>query len=527
MKWHQDRIFLVILILTAGLAFINLGSQTFWGDDAQILNIARSITRNGMPVADERFKETWVYLPDVQEYEESVAIKVPYETNIGGISLYTHHPWMASYVAAIPIMAFGHDNEFFIRAPFVLIGLAALILVYKLSHLLTKQRAIALLSTLFLGLSYPFLLAIRHSNYYSLLLLLVPAITYSYLKSENTKHAVLFVITGFLLVHTQWLVFVATMIGIGGHYLLFQLKKKSKQQFFAFLALFLLSTGWLLFSNALGKGGVFNTPTQYALILSSSIYLFFVWFVPVPLAIVFPFLLRKSGKLSSPHALLLMIIAASYLFFAINKYSGAPIRYFYGILPLAMILMAEVVYLLHAKYRSLTLITIALLLTTNALYVGPFMPFKETLLNVAPSGGVLTTTEDTRVQFFEKTLRYRAPIVDYILETLNPQRTQTAAVLERVSNAPNAKLFAGAGDGVSINYYTDIYTQFAKLDTSLNYTWITLPSEDPRNANISDEYVKEYIPLGRAKWEQSADPTHRMPQKRTRGFYLYTRMENA
>jgi hypothetical protein len=529
--WHQDKLLWVILLAAAVLALANLGDRHFWGDEVHLLNLGKNVAAYGLPVVDDTLKNTEATYEIDDATQSQYSDHVTYGIRIAGKDVYSLHPWLVSYIAAIPILLFGPQNEFLIRLPFALIGLLAIPLTYALALRISKSRRIALLSCLLLALSVTYLLALRNANYYGLILFAVPATLLCYLRTlDGEKNARWqFALAAAMLFHSQWIVFMGTMFGIGAHFLLFQRTTTSFKRVLApLIGVFALTFPWFWLTGQFSKASVLSSPLQYALLLAISAYHFALWFIPLALLVFVPFIIvGKKWRVHSGYALLALTIIASFLFTSLNYYTGTPVRYYYGLLPLATVFNAAVIDKIWNK-RSLAIVLIAVLLSTNIVHIAPILPFKGALSALAGSQDVLGTGADAQQGFIAKTLRVRSPLLAYLQEITSPIISPTRAIIDAVNAAPTkgTDIFVAAGDPNAIGYYTGLRpATYANNFKTRAYNWIALPAHDERNAQIPPEqYTRMQFPYATDRWGDTADPAHHLFSTTTGdGFYLYRR----
>ncbi len=524
----------IILVVAAILSISSLGARHFWGDEAHLLDLSRSIVKYGFPVIDDEIRNVDVSYEVDDLTNASYPESLIYGMHIRGNPVYTLHPWLTSYIAAVPIAIFGPYNGFFIRLPFVLIGILAIPVIYSLAKRITNRNRIALISALLLAGSVVYLLALRNANYYGLILFAVPATLLCYLGTlDKNKNAWWqFALVGAMLFHSQWIAFIGAMLGILAHFLLFNRNLKALKLVAKPVAgIFVLTFPWFWLTGQFGKAGIISTPVQYLLLLCISCYHFIIWFVPLLFILYAAWLVlikkRKKWLFNSGYALLALTIIASFLFASLNYYTGTPVRYYYGLLPLAMIFNAAVIDKVWQWKRSVAIILVVLLIATNMIAVVPLMPFKPIISRLAGSQDVLGTGSDAQQGFVAKTLTPRIMFAEYIYEITHKVISPTRAILDTISPAQpiGANIFVAAGDANAIGYYTGLRpaTNPDNFETR-DYDWIVLPAGDLRNAKISAKYARIQFPYSTDRWGDTADPAHHLfKTTEGSGFYLYRR----
>ncbi len=533
--WRNHKWLIIILIAAAILSLTSLGASHFWGDEVHLLNLGKSIPLYGVPVVDNSLRQIEVTY-EVDDLTKAVYNeKVDYGVAVGDKVIYTLHPWLVSYVSAIPIAIFGPYNEFFIRLPFVLIGLLAIPVVYSLAKRISSKKRIALLSALLLAGSVVYLLALRNANYYGLILFAVPATLLCYLRTlDREKNAWWqFALVGAMLFHSQWIVFIGTMFGIAVHFLIFNRNLKALKLVAKPIAgIFVLTFPWFLLTGQFNKTGIISTPVQYLLLFCISCYHFILWFVPLLFILYAAWLVvfkrQRKWLFNSGYALLGLVVIASFLFASLNYYTGTPIRYYYGLLPLAMVFNAAIIDKFWAWKKSFAIAVIVLLICTNFIQIVPLIPLKPLISRIAGSQDVLGTGSEAQQGFVAKSLKPRIMLAEYVYEITHKIQTPTSAVIDTMLPvSPRGKnIFVAAGDANAIGYYTGLTP--ATNDNNYatrSYDWIVLPFADSRNAQIDiGQYSRTYFPLATDRWGDTADPVHHLFRTTEgKGFYIYRR----
>jgi hypothetical protein len=560
----QNVLYLIILLALL-LSVLNLGDRYFWGDEVHLLQFGSSITQHGLPVLTKEIQHEDITfeIDDItnKTISEIVFSIKPEEftTRLLGKEIYTMHPWLLMYIEAIPISIWGLYNEFLIRLFFVLIGLLAIPLTYAIAKRITKKKEVANLSAFLLACSVVYLLAIRNANYYALLIASVPATIYFYLlmtsedTDENRKLVTKnmksnksywwkFALASAVLFHSNWLVFVATMLGIGIHFIIYNISIKTRKSFiksikdaryfiYSLVLLFFLTAPWFILTGQYSKGSIHTGLKDYILLLFTSTYQFIIWFVPLIFIILLAiFLLNKKDRreLVSKESILLIIVILSYiLFISFNKYSGVPIRYYYGLLPIAMIINAWVIYILWTKTKIVAVLVMVLFIFTNLIQIAPILPASGVIQSVFKTNNVLGTDAGTEIQYLKDTTAPRLMLSDYIYEISHHFQAPSQSIVEYMRSkdiSTGAPVFIGTADPNTIGYYTkaDVHT-YSENFVTRDYEFIVLDATDARNPEINmSRYDRAYFPLETYKWGDTPDPTHHVFQTvYGGGFYIY------
>ena len=284
------------------------------------------------------------------------------------------------------------------------------------------------------------------------------------------------------------------------------------------------------------------------LLFCISCYHFILWFVPLIFILYAAWLVfikkQRAWLFNSGYALLALTILASFLFASLNYYTGTPVRYYYGLLPLAMIFNAAIIDKFWNQLsrfseskpekpawiwqKAIPIAVIVLLICTNLIQIIPLMPFKPIINRLAGSQDVLGTGSNAQQSFVDKTLSPRIIFAQYIYEITHKVQSPTSAILDVILPVqPRGKnIFIAAGDANAIGYYTGLNPATNNNNyATRNYDWIVLPAGDSRNAQIDiNTYSKAYFQLATDRWGDTADPAHHLFRTTEgSGFYLYRR----
>ncbi len=141
----------VIAGFASFLLFTNLGGRLLWCDEAETANLAVNVTKYGIPMA----------------FDGKNHLRLGFE---GNSPVWLWSPWLQEYLAAASFLLFGVGTVT-ARLPFVIVALAAVLLLIRLTYRLVSDHWIALLSGILLVCSEVFVLHARQCRYYSLIVL--------------------------------------------------------------------------------------------------------------------------------------------------------------------------------------------------------------------------------------------------------------------------------------------------------------------------------------------------------------------
>jgi 4-amino-4-deoxy-L-arabinose transferase-like glycosyltransferase len=346
----RDGIAWAIIIVAGILIFASLGERCLWQDEAETAMLGRSILRVGVPVAFDG-----INLVSQEPGRE-----------FGADHVWRWSPWIQFYLAAASMKFFG-ATTFAARLPFAILGFLTLPLTYISAARAFASRAVARLSTLFLGFSVPFLLHIRQARWHAPAYLCVALLLMAILGMRTrASFTALFVVAGTLLFYTNYFVAICAIVAlVAASIVLDRGRLFLKRITIGAGATALLALPGILYFQVLTRGaasGGGQTSTQLAYYMAALC----TFILPLPV-IVIVFFVRTQRRVI---AFLLTFIE---LFIA--ALSLAPwqmFRYATTIVPAAALLMGIASAWLLERSRNLGIIVIALLLTTNVLHQLPF-----------------------------------------------------------------------------------------------------------------------------------------------------------
>jgi hypothetical protein len=147
-------LYLGLATLVFFLAFCNLDSRPFWGDEAETALLARNVLKFGVPKVDDGVNHISIHGDRFDARD----------------GIWTWSPWLQDYIAAGSFAIFG-ETTWAGRAPFAFIGWLAVILLGFIAWQIYRSHRVALAAMLLLGASEVFLLHIRQCRYYSITVL--------------------------------------------------------------------------------------------------------------------------------------------------------------------------------------------------------------------------------------------------------------------------------------------------------------------------------------------------------------------
>jgi len=148
---RSELVFLGTIAIWACILFLGgLGGQYLWQDEAQSALIGKSILTFGVPMGHD----------GVNSFSQERGLE--YNDKF----VYTWHPWFHFYVIAASFAVLG-PTTIAARLPFALFGIATVFLTYAFARRIWRHPRTAMLATILVVTSVPFLLLARQCRYYS------------------------------------------------------------------------------------------------------------------------------------------------------------------------------------------------------------------------------------------------------------------------------------------------------------------------------------------------------------------------
>jgi hypothetical protein len=207
LAWLRSRFVWLLLLAGMVLLFANLSDVYLWQDEAETAIIARHFLTYGLPLSTDG--RDWV----------QQAPQMFREFNRDYIWIY--HPWLQYLVTAASFAIFGMTT-FAARLPFVLAGLATLLVLYRFVWRWLQDALSARVAGLLLLLCVPFIVLVRQCRYYSLsaLFTLLTVDSYLWLRRAKPWAVPYFVLSAVLLFHSFYVAFFPTLAGLVAHMML-------------------------------------------------------------------------------------------------------------------------------------------------------------------------------------------------------------------------------------------------------------------------------------------------------------------
>jgi 4-amino-4-deoxy-L-arabinose transferase-like glycosyltransferase len=356
---------ILIAVLAGFLIFANLGDHLLWQDEAETAVLSESLLENGKPIA--LYRDNLVFQSSVTFDETFV---------------WRFHPWGQFYVTALSFALLG-TGTFAARFPFALLGFLSLLLSYSLYRKrLGFSPNAALLTSLILALSVPFLLHVRQCRYYSLGLLFTILLVDGFLgllvegSGKSARRAILYVecvLGGVLLLFTNFSVLFPTLLALA-LYIVTARRDRLKDPRFVAASLLIVLPAVIGFFY-LGASG-HTAPLEYAnarlFITNLAIFIKFLdeFYLPILLLLALPLipLLSRSKRVGLPggyfgrmkwlyadlpyKGFFAALIVSNILFFSLMG-DWAYARYLLHLLPFIVIFAGAPLYRLAASLGPL------------------------------------------------------------------------------------------------------------------------------------------------------------------------------
>lgn len=408
--FRQNRELILILLAASILFFYNLGNMSLWEDEAETAVLAKNILKTGLPHA-------W-------DGKNIVTQEFGRDSNNNNIWIY--HPWLSHYISALSMKIIGTSN-WALRFPFTLFGFLTIPLLYSFSLFISKNKRIAVHSSLLLAFSIQFILYSRQLRYYSLTAFFSTLLLYSYTKLimfPKKRYIFGTILSLILLFYSNHITAIAIGLGIFIHYLIFNRNKINFNTILAILILsFAFTLPWLMFSNA-SKHIEISSITIY---ISKFIHLLLdlnMIFPIVFIIILSPFIIKN--KLKEEQWLLIIPVLS-----LIITYSFIPVfprgRYLVPVYPLLFTGIAWMI-LKFKENSTFYIATLTFLLFTNIFSLIPGLILK----NIPHFPKEISKIYFNKIKYYyndyvhELTKKYDGPIegiVRFLKNNANPNQT--------------------------------------------------------------------------------------------------------
>ncbi len=499
----SNKIELILFTLIFVLLFFNIGDRTFGGDENFGVEVAGNILRNGIPT----IRET----PDLN-YNTTFTVNSP----------------VSEYIMASSIYIFGF-SEAAARIPMAFFGFLSAILIYLLVLRVSGNKKIALLGLTIITFSTLFYLHGQHARYYTMALLFNTAFLYAFheyfIKNNSGKwlYVLIASMTLFFYTHAETAVYTCIAASI---WILIKRKEINLNKILSAgipIFLLILPLAFLILSSktysitAAGLPPILEPRFAeiFAYYLSTGIYYYILFFVPIIFLIFLP---RSMKKYDKSMILLFFLVVVSHLVIAslIGPFGTPSIRkLFVGTFPITVFVISSIIYSLYSENRlkPIAVILMCLLLFTNLISLFPLVFFKGVILDTDTS----LIPKSTKDIFISKTLEPRFYFADYLYQITNHYESSSEKILDTIlkGSRGNKILYP---NGVPMHVYTDgagMKISYVLDDAKIyNFDWVILEDDVKTKANnlidLSKYTSATYsIPAYRNDpWMDTADPVH-------------------
>ena len=233
---NREYLFLIVLLISSALLLLaNLDNRYLWQDEAETALVGKTILSHGIPLG----------------YDGKNFFSQDGKDSYGTHHIWVLDPWVPYYLVAGSYLMFG-VNTFAARLPFVLFGLATIMLLYFFTRRLTGDKKTAALAVILLLLSVSFLLLCRQSRYYALIAFFSLFGLYGYLliQERRLSGSMIFVISSTLLFYSNHLFCATLLTTVAAHSLFFDFRSCKRICLLAIVILF-LTVPWIIFVSGM------------------------------------------------------------------------------------------------------------------------------------------------------------------------------------------------------------------------------------------------------------------------------------
>ncbi len=463
--------FLILLTLLGLILLLpNLGDRTFFGDESYTMIVSKTVAEEGYPAS----------------YYNGFFINAKETANadIFGKQVYTWNSWSQFYITALFYKIFGM-NEFFLRLPFVLFGLATLILLYFFAKEITNNEMIARISSIFLALSTTFILHARQLRWYSMSAFLVLAILYSYWVFLKDKRIFWFAFSSIFLFHTNTLIFFVTMLSVTLHFLVFKFNKGHvKKAILSLISIFLFTFPWFVITNQFSKLSG-TTSSIFKIVFHMVLNWFYLFILLFPIIFLIAFLFKRFRKelLKEGYLLVIFFIISFITILSLKSDVLPAVRYLICLIPLTSIILSFTIVKIWQNNKTIAVIIALLLVLTNLLNLVPFI-----LLKGAAGSLSADVSDYNKEKFIKDSLGVKFYLPSYLYEITNDYESSEELVINQLLEKGSEKdTFTTSHFPYTFIIYTDMeYIPVEEIKEGPD--WII-----KRSFRIGEDEVEEFF----------------------------------
>ena len=399
--------------------------------------------------------------------------------------LFVYRPWVPYYIQSFSLSLFG-QTTFAARLPFALIGVFAVIFLYRFALKFTDQQFVAFLAAFFLASSIPALIFFRTARYVGVPILLSILLLNFYIDIYKNKkwNPTGLIVISIIFFHTMYVEFAGIIAGVLIHFFI-HIKKvlPENRQRAAWAAGItgVFCIPWFIFISP-----VF--PQVYKYLASMSMLIDLSWqgafkrFLGFLFQInnyLFPFIflpllfLRQIRPFTNQVSLLLLCIITTLL--TALAHAMPLLQYISAGFPLLFLLLAILLANTFSKYPVTRSLLVALLITTNWIHIGLFSPLKMALKD-HPAWFQKSPYLKNVYDSFIREINFKSVYFDYLYEISHDYKGPLDKIVTffKTHGSPGDSCYID-NEGESLAYYTGMKIihrdDISALDTP---DWIVL-----------------------------------------------------
>ena len=403
--------------------------------------------------------------------------------------LFVYRPWFSYYAQGFSLSVIG-QTTFAARLPFALIGVLSIIFFYRFSLKFTGRKYIAFLASFLLASSIPTLIYFRTARYVGIPILLTVLLLNFYIDIYKNKKWDPFPLTvvSIIFFHTMYVEFAGVIMGVLIHFFIHikeTLPENRKRAAWAAGISGIFCIPWLIFIFP-----VFSHVTEYW--ASNSIFIdsswlgfpkrFFGFLFQVnnyifPLVLL-PFLFLKRLRPFAKQISLLLLCNLTILLTALPHLMPLQ-QYLVSSFPLLFLLLAILLTSLFPRYPSLSSLLATLLITSNLIHVGSFLPVKALVKN-HPEWFQKTPYLKNVYASLIREINVKSIYFDYLYEISHPYKGPLDAVVAffKTHGRPGDSCYIDS-EFESLAFYTGMkMIPNSELSLQLAPDWIVLRGHD-------------------------------------------------
>jgi len=427
------------------MIFPNLGDSALQGDEGADTFISTTILKFNLPNHSDGINSSMLF------------------ANVHD-GLFVYRPWVAYYIQSFSLSLFG-QTTFAARLPFALIGIFAVIFLYRFALKFTNQQSVAFLAAFFLASSIPALIFFRTARYVGVPILLSTLLLNFYIDIYKNKkwNPIGLIVIAIIFFHTMYVEFAGIITGVLIHFLI-HIKKvlPENRQGAAWAAVItgVFCIPWLIFISP-----VF--PAVYKHLASMSILIDLSWqgafkrflgflfeinnyLLPF---IFLPLLFLKQIRPFANQVSLLLLCLITTLLTALTL-SMPLLQYISAAFPLFFLLLAILLSNILPKYPVIRSLLVAILITTNWIHISIFSPLKMALKDQPgwfQKSPYLKNVYDT----FKREINFKSVYFDYLYEISHDYKGPLDKIVTffKIHGSPSDSCYID-NEAESLAYYT-------------------------------------------------------------------------